>query len=232
MSRTQKILTTALWALLVLVMVSVIGAGWWKRDRYASAKRDDLIEIESPQSGDALFNVPAFSLVDQNDAPVTDQSLRGKPWVAAFIFTRCAGPCPMMSANMAKLQQRVPHPDLKLVSFTVDPARDTPAVLKEYAKTFDADESRWSFLTGSAEAMAAVAKGMLLPFMPASGDGDITHSTKFLLVDQVGAVRGIYSSDAEGMDQLATDATALVGEAAPAAGSPAAPLPATLPTVP
>ncbi len=236
MSRTQKILTTALWALLVLVMVSVIGAGWWKRDsRYTAEGHIQPIE-DGPKPGDALFNVPAFSLVDQNDAPVTDQSLRGKPWIAAFIFTQCAGPCPMMSANMAKLQKRVPHPDLKLVSFTVDPARDTPAVLKQYARTFDADESRWSFLTGSGEAMAAVAKGMLLPFMPAWADADITHSTKFLLVDQDGAVRGIFSSDTEGMEQLATDATALIGEAASAAGSPAgspaASPPETLPSTP
>jgi protein SCO1 len=212
MSRTQKILTTMLWGLLVLVMVSVIGAGWWKRgDRYggAPAGANELELLLKP--GDVLYNVPTFSLVDQNNQPVTNQTLRGKPWVAAFIFTKCAGPCPMMSANMAKLQQRVPHPDLKLVSFTVDPQRDTPAVLKQYAQNFNADESRWSFLTGSSEAMAGVAKGMLLPFMPASGDADITHSTKFLLVDAAGGVRGIYSADAEGMEQLATDAAKLVG---------------------
>jgi cytochrome oxidase Cu insertion factor (SCO1/SenC/PrrC family) len=212
MSRTQKILTTMLWGLLVLVMVSVIGAGWWKRDgRYTAQGHVEIHPIDGPRHGDVLYNVPAFSLVDQNNQPVTDQTLRGKPWVAAFIFTKCAGPCPMMSANMAKLQQRVPHADLKLVSFTVDPQRDTPAVLKQYAQTFQADESRWSFLTGSGEAMTGVAKGMLLPFMPASADADITHSTKFLLVDASGGVRGVYSSDAEGMEQLATDAAKLVG---------------------
>jgi cytochrome oxidase Cu insertion factor (SCO1/SenC/PrrC family) len=229
MSRTQKILTTALWGLLVLVMVSVIGAGWWKRDSHHTAEGFINIEpvVEGPRPGNALFNVPAFSLVDQNNHPVTDQTFRGKPWIAAFIFTQCAGPCPMMSANMAKLQKRVPHPDLKLVSFTVDPTRDTPAVLKQYAQTFQADESRWSFLTGSSEAMAAVAKGMLLPFMPASTDADITHSTKFLLVDKTGGVRGVYPSDTEGMEHLATDALKLTGEAASAAGSAIPPQPST-----
>ena len=210
MSRTQKILTGALWGLLVLVMVTVIGAGWWKRDSTHTAA--GYVHVEpAVKPGDVLFSVPAFSLLDQNNQPITDQSLRGKPWIAAFIFTHCAGPCPMMSANMAKLQQRVPHPDLKLVSFTVDPQRDTPAVLKQYAQTFQADESRWSFLTGSSEGMTAVAKGMLLPFMPGTADADITHSTKFLLVDAAGGVRGVYSSDAEGMEQLATDAAKLVG---------------------
>jgi len=212
MSRTQKILTGALWGLLVLVMVTVIGAGWWKRNRYGSAHSSDFNELESLlKPGEVLFTAPAFSLVDQNNQPVTDQTLRGKPWIAAFIFTHCAGPCPMMSANMAKLQKRVPSPDLKLISFTVDPQRDTPEVLKQYAKNFDADETRWSFLTGSAEAMTAVAKGMLLPFAPASAEADITHSTKFLLVDKDGGVRGVYDSDAEGLERLATDAAKLVG---------------------
>ena len=215
MSRTQKILTTILWGLLVLVMVSVIGAGWWKRE-----SRDAQI-VEGPQRGDVYFQVPAFALVDQNNQPVTDQTFRGKPWVAAFIFTRCAVPCPMMSSNMAKLQQRVPHPDLKLVSFTVDPERDTPEVLKRYAQDLGADEARWSFVTGSPQAMADVARGMLMPLMPATGSTDITHSTKFLLVDKDGNVRGIYSPDE--MEQLATDSAALVGEAASAAGSVAAP---------
>lgn len=236
MSRTQKILTTILWGLLVLVMVSVIGAGWWKREQPdAMSNGTNAVQpVEGPQRGDVYFKVPPFALVDQNNQPVTDQTFRGKPWVAAFIFTQCAGPCPMMSSNMAKLQKRVPHPDLKLVSFTVDPRRDTPAVLKEYAQNLQADESRWSFVTGPEQAMADVARGMLLPFMPATESEDITHSTKFLLVDKTGDVRGIYSPDE--MDQLATDSAALVGadegagEAAPAAGSSASPTPSSTPT--
>jgi protein SCO1 len=210
MSRTHKILTTLLWGMLVLIMVTVIGAGWWKRDAHDTPAGSLQID-PAIKPGEVLFTVPAFTLVDQNNQSVTDQTLRGKPWVAAFIFTHCAGPCPMMSANMAKLQKRVPHPDLKLISFTVDPQRDTPEVLKQYAKNFKADESRWSFLTGSSEAVAAVAKGMLLPFAPASAEADITHSTKFLLVDKDGGVRGVYASDAEGMERLATDAAKLVG---------------------
>ncbi len=227
MSRTQKILTTMLWGLLVLVMVSAIGAGWWKREP-RDVTADGTIElqpVDGPKRGDVLFHVPAFSLVNQNNQPLTHQTFRGNPWVAAFIFTQCAGPCPMMSSNMARLQERVPHPDLKLVSFTVDPQRDTPAVLKQYAQDLKADEARWSFVTGSAQAMADVARGMLLPFMPATESADITHSTKFLLVDKDGNVRGIYSPDE--MDALATDAAALVsaGEAASAAGSSPSPTP-------
>jgi protein SCO1/2 len=216
MNRSQKILTTALWGLLVLV--SVIGAGLWKQE--SRSTHETYVELDPPEKpGETLFSVPAFSLVDQNNQTVTDQTLRGKPWVAAFIFTQCAGPCPMMSANMAKLQQRVPSPDLRLISFTVDPVRDTPEVLKRYAESFGADESRWSFLTGSTQAMQEVAAGMKIAAVPATENEPITHGTKFLLVDQDGGVRGIYASDAEGMEKLSTDATALTGASASAAGS-------------
>src|SRR4051812_33142012 len=106
MSRSQKILTTALWGLLVVIMVSVIGAGWWKNEPHSSTISH--VQVESaPQDGGVLFHTPTFALVDQNNQPITDQTLRGKPWIAAFIFTSCAGPCPMMSSNMAKLQKRV-----------------------------------------------------------------------------------------------------------------------------
>ncbi len=227
MNRSQKILTTALWGLLVLIMVSIIGAGWWRPDRDEHGAGDPA--TAAPVGSEVLFEVPEFALIDQNNQPATDKTLRGKPWVAAFIFTNCAGPCPMMSTNMAKLQRRVPDANLRLVSFTVDPQRDTPEVLKRYAHSLGADEARWSFFTGSPDAMQRVANGMLMAAKPATETEPILHSTKFLLVDRSGGVRGIYSSDADGMNQLSTHANALAGdagEAASAAGSSPAP-PAT-----
>lgn len=157
MSRTQKILTFALWGLLGVVIVSVVGAGWWKRDRYNTNDTQNYTP-DYLNSGEVLFNVPTFALTDQNNQPITDQTLRGKPWVAAFIFTTCAGPCPMMSANMVKLQKRVASPNLQLVSFTVDPKRDTPEVLKQYASNLGADESRWSFVTGTDQQMQSTLR--------------------------------------------------------------------------
>jgi protein SCO1 len=212
MSRTQKILTTALWGLMVLIMVGVLAAGWWKNDRSA-AHTANVSPASGAGTGEVLFSVPSFALVDQNEKPVSDQSVRGKPWIAAFIFTNCAGPCPMMSSNMAKLQKRVPDANLRLVSFTVDPKRDTSAVLKKYAEQFGADESRWSFVTGTEQQMQDVARGMLMAAQPATETTDIIHSTKFLLVDKSCGVRGIYDSNPEGMDQLAADAAKLAAEA-------------------
>jgi protein SCO1/2 len=211
MDKNQRILTTILWAAGVLCMVGVIGAGLWRsRDGDAS---------DAPEALPVLFDAPAFALTDQNEKPVTHETLRGTPWVAAFIFTQCAGPCPMMSQKMARLQTIVPDRRLKLVSFTVDPQRDTPAVLKEYGATLDADEARWHFLTGPKDAMFAVAKGMNLAAGPATDDAPIFHSDLFVLIDGDGRVRGIYhSNEADALTKLATDARTLIGEGS---GAPA-----------
>src|SRR5438874_1101127 len=146
MKPVQKILMSVLWVMTVLIMVSVIGASLWRR-RPAS---------EVPVLSDA----PAFSLVDQDSKPLTLASMAGKPFVADFIFTHCAGPCPIMTAKMAALTKDLPG-DIHFVSFSVDPERDTPTRLKEYAKQINADESRWHFLTGRQDAISAVAAGMM-----------------------------------------------------------------------
>lgn len=203
MGKGQKIVTTVLWALLVCAMLGVVGYGMWGERPAPSVE-----VIREPV--DSYYPAPAFSLIDQNSQPVSDQSLRGNVWVAAFIFTQCAGPCPMMSSKMAQLQESIPDKSVKLVSFTVDPERDTPEVLKKYAANFKADESRWHFLTGEKQAMFDVAAGMKIAAKPATEDSEIFHSTKFLLVDQRGDIRGIYGmEDPAELAKLATDAGTL-----------------------
>ncbi len=160
-----------------------------------------------------LFSTPAFTLVDQSEKPVTHETLRGKPWIADFIFTNCAGPCPMMTAKMAQLQKELSGDAVRLVSFSVDPERDQPEVLKTYADRFEADSTRWHFLTtadGSAQPIYDVAAGMKLTAIGATQDDPILHSEKFLLVDAAGNVRGVYSSsDEQSMSKLVADASLL-----------------------
>jgi protein SCO1/2 len=210
MKPVQKALTTVLWALMVLLMVSIIGAGMWRRGNRADALTD--IPTTSPAGLMVVGDAPHFELVDQNDKPVTLESLSGKPWIADFVFTHCAGPCPMMTAKMAQLQKETPA-GVRLVSFSVDPERDTPAVLKEYAAKFKADESRWSFLTGKPDAIFATARGMLIAAQPAQADTPIIHSEKFVLVDASGKIRKFYdSNDSESMQALTADANQLATE--------------------
>jgi protein SCO1 len=207
MKPIQKLLMTILWGLTVLIMVGVIGAGLWRKrqnEPLTQAGQQALTENASPAA--ARLNVPAptFELVDQDSTPVTTQSLVGKPWIAEFVFTHCAGPCPRMTGQLAALQKELPA-NVQFVSFSVDPERDTPAVLKEYARKFEADETRWRFLTGSKDAIFAVAKGMMLTASP--------HSTRFVLIDAEGMIRQTYESDDEQrMAALKHDAAELAAE--------------------
>ena len=197
MDRRQKIITTVLWSVLVIAMLGVVGTGLWAKFR--------------PDPLPVLYAAPSFSLTDQDGKSFGSEDLRGKTWVAAFIFTHCPGVCPQMTMNMSALQQAVPDRDVHLVSFSVDPERDTPAVLKEYARSFDADPARWHFLTGDGAKVFDVAAGLKLTAAPAGKFGpDIVHAEKLLLIDGEGRVRGAYDSkDEQEMKNLARDAAAL-----------------------
>ena len=156
-----------------------------------------------------LFNLPTFKLLDQDGHDFTDAQLRGKPFVASFVFTHCAGPCPMMFGKMAAMQKTVPNPNIKLVTFTVDPDRDTPEVLKKKAKELGADEGRWSFLTGDKDSVHKLLKGMLMP-TPGPDDDALMHTTQFYLFDAAGQCRGRYISTVDDqMQQLTKDAEKL-----------------------
>lgn len=149
--------------------------------------------------------VPDFVLTDQSGGAFDSRrQLDGKVWVANFIFTNCAGPCPRMSSQFRKLKSEVPDtPDFRLVSFTIDPARDTPETLAAYAKRFGADGTRWALLTGSAPDLEKLS---LDTFHLARIDGSLEHGTRFVLVDRKSRIRGYYdSTDQEKLRELVRD---------------------------
>ncbi len=136
-----------------------------------------------------LGQIPDFHLLDQHGRPFSRAALDGKPWVADFIFTSCTGPCPRMSGLMRQIQAGANQ--IRLVSFTVDPERDTPLVLGAYAQRFHADPTRWSFLTGERQALDDLARNA---FKLGNVDGTLSHSTRFVLVDGRGRIRGYYGT--------------------------------------
>lgn len=161
-----------------------------------------------------------FEFVEQSGKPFGSRDLRGKLWIADFIFTRCAGPCPIMTQKMSKLQSAFQKiPDLKLVSFSVDPEYDSPKVLTEYAKQFHAERAQWVFLTGKTEAVYKLARESFKLSVgkdrdqQTNSENGILHSIHFILVDGVGRIRGYYdSSDPQTHARLLSDAGILSRE--------------------
>jgi protein SCO1 len=156
--------------------------------------------------------VADFALQSQTGRRVTRDDLFGQVWIADFIFTHCAGPCPRMTADLARLSQDLTSfPDLRLVSFTVDPERDTPEVLAGYAKSYDADPHRWYFLTGDKKVIQRLAtQSFKVSASGAQGEDPVMHSTRFVLVDRHGRIRGYYdSNEPQQIAALSRDAAAL-----------------------
>jgi protein SCO1/2 len=149
-----------------------------------------LAACVQPKPLDDLGPAPSFQLTAENGQPYDSKSLAGHVWVADFVYTTCDGPCPMMSSHMRQIQNSTAAEmsDVRFVSFTVDPAHDTPAALAAYAKHFSQDPARWSFLTGDQEKLSEVGLGFKLNKV----DGSLTHSTRFVLVDRRGHMRGFY----------------------------------------
>lgn len=143
-----------------------------------------------------LGDVPDFQLTSQTGQSVDRHSLMGHVWVADFIFTTCPGPCPMMSSRMREVQTATAAtPDVQLVSFTVDPAHDTPDALAAYAKHFLARPERWHFLTGPQSTLNHLG---LDGFHLNAVDGSLDHSTRFALVDRAARIRRYYSLTDDG----------------------------------
>jgi protein SCO1/2 len=171
-------------------------------------------------------SVPDFSLVERSGKKTGLAKLRGKIWIADFIYTNCADTCPLQTADMAKLQERwLPESDVELVSFSVDPERDTPRVLSRYADRFKADAKRWLFLTGNKKEIARlVEEGFRLAVAPAPhGNHDvIIHSPRFVLVDRQGQIRGYYDNrDSKAMQRLKDDVASLLHHSPLVRGIPA-----------
>lgn len=161
--------------------------------------------------------LPDFALSatssDGKARPLRRASLLGRVWVADFVFTRCTGPCPILSARMARAQDRLPA-SVGLISFSVDPDHDTPSVLAAYAARYGADPARWLFVTGpKAEITRLVKDGFLLPVAEnaAARPGErVAHSSRFVLIDAQARVRGWYDGEDEAaLARLERDAAAL-----------------------
>ncbi|MAE70282.1 MAG: photosynthetic protein synthase I [Gemmatimonadetes bacterium] len=164
-----------------------------------------------------LGPIHQFELTDQLGRESTAAELRGKVWIANFIFTRCPTICPALTRQMWEIQEknRDLGDRLRLVSFSVDPDFDTPEVLREYARRHRADEAIWSFLTGPLEEIRrTVVEGFKMAMGGKSEDSlSIFHGSHFILVDTEGRIRAYYDSSEEAVvDQVRRGARSLLAE--------------------
>ena len=168
---------------------------------------------------DHLGAVDDFQLTERANRVVSRDDLKGKVWVAAFFFSRCAGPCSQVSAQMARLQEQWAGRDVVLVSFTVDPDHDKPAVLRDYAARFQADPNRWLFLTGERDKVYGLIQnsfklGVAQNEGAARKPGDeVLHSTRLVVVDRKGEKRGYFdATDDAHMTKLTAKLAAVLRE--------------------
>jgi cytochrome oxidase Cu insertion factor (SCO1/SenC/PrrC family) len=190
------------WSGLTLVVLTILGALLFAALRSRQPHGQSL---------PAYGQIADFALTNQDGSTVSLADLRGRVWVADIIFTRCAGPCPVMTRQMKEIQDALP-PDsqARLVTLTTDPDFDTPPVLRRYAERFRADLRRWMFLTGTKPEIAKLAVDSLkLSAIPKSPEARqspadlFVHSTIFVVVDKQARLRGVFETTGEGVDPRA-----------------------------
>jgi cytochrome oxidase Cu insertion factor (SCO1/SenC/PrrC family) len=194
-----------LWAAAFLLAIASFGC-----DASASKQADN----------DDLFTLPQFTLTERDGSQFGLQDLKGKVWVASFVFTRCAGPCTRVSGTMARLQHELAdEPDARLVSFSVDPEYDRPQVLSDYARKFAAQPGRWYFLTGDPKQVYGLIRdGFHLTAQPNQGaertpGNEVMHDTRLLVVDRRSHVRAYYdSSDPDAAEAVRSKVRKLLTE--------------------
>ncbi len=172
-----------------LILLTAVAAGCGPRSAHSSRSTD---------TPDLDFPVGSFSLTERSGKTVTDKDLVGKVWVASFVFTRCLGPCPAVTGTMKELAADLRDvPDVRFVTFTVDPSRDNAGELQKYAAKYGADPERWLFLTGTEAELHALMKDRFkLAVGRKEGDAkegdEYDHSTRLSVIDKKGVIRATF----------------------------------------
>lgn len=174
-----------------------------------------VLPLAEPEGSDnslkRFWQVPAFELLDQESRIFNSAQMLGKVWVVDFFYTTCPGPCPALTSRLSDLHSSFAGENrIGFLSISSDPEKDQPAVLKKYAEKFNAD-SRWLFLTGQTSAIFSLAnQGFKLSLTRTEGGPEpVTHSTRLVLVDAAGWVRGFY----EGVGEEGNEASARLADA-------------------
>lgn len=208
---------------LVYLSLKIFGENHFSLPRYIPAIDSTTGEIKmakrlkprwNESEMDTVFQtIPAFSLMDQQGKEFTSKNLTGKIYVANFFFTRCGTICPKITSQVSRVTDAfIEDKEIHFISLSVDPRYDNPEKLASYAKKFDADSARWTFLTGDKKIIyPLILKGFHVPLADASEydaaiknpDETFIHSERLILVDKTGIIRGFYDgTDKKEVDRL------------------------------
>ena len=200
-------------------VVALLIAGSYRLFRGSERKSSDAMT--------SYGSVPDFRFTTQEGKPLTKADLLGKVWVVDFFFTRCPGPCPVMSSKLAEVSRELAKAgDVRLVSVSIDPEHDTPEVLTEYAAHLGADPKRWIFLTGPKKEITDFTTKGMLQVLARDPSGIPTHSTRFLVIDRTGEIRQIrHLDEPELVQKLLMDIGDLLREASTSKASQHTPAP-------
>jgi cytochrome oxidase Cu insertion factor (SCO1/SenC/PrrC family) len=193
--------------ILILIPLVTLAVLLWLRQAEVNALRQRSISYYG--------TVPPFQLVNQQGQPFGSAQLAGKIWIADFIYTTCPGPCPIISSRMSELQKPLENTDVHLVSFSVDPEKDTAEVLRQYAEKMQADPKRWDFLTGAQSVIYQLCRdGFKLAVSDGSDQQGLpVHSIRIVLVDRGGQIRGYYDAmEPDAITKLLADTNHLLRE--------------------
>lgn len=204
--RTGILIITLVVPVLVFIFLKIYGKNHYSLPVYFA---QDSTQVSGKYQITSAHQIPNFSLVNQENKEVSLNDFKGNILVVDFFFTQCQSICPKMTSQLTRVQEEFKHDEnLKILSFSVDPEADSPEVLKEYAKKFEADETKWSFITGKKDSIYNLAqKGFFLSAMEDSERPlEFIHSEKLVLVDKNGWIRGYYDgTDKEEVDRLITE---------------------------
>lgn len=209
---TRKKINIIFFSLLIIIPFSVFGVMRWINNNYTTLpyygenqkiKQADGSEKETP------FTVPPFTFTNQDNQTLTSDFVANKIWVADYFFTSCNSICPKMTMHLQKVYEAFKQDDnVKIISFTVDPERDTPYALQLYAARYYATPNQWQFVTGDKKDLYTYArKGLFIIATDGDGgSGDFIHSENLVLIDAHKHIRGYYdgTSDAQ-VNQLIKD---------------------------
>ena len=207
---------------LILIPLVTLGLLLWLRQIEVNALR---------QRGISSYGaVPHFQLINQEGQPFDSARLTGKIWIADFIYTTCPGPCPMISTRMSELQEPLEKTDVHLVSFSVDPEKDKPKVLRGYAEKYlryrvRCERPAWKATSASAS-LGRIGRRCTVPPSAtttsaaqcggagtSSSASSSVHSTRMVLVDRHGEIRGYYQATAaDAVTKLLADTSHLLRE--------------------